>query len=117
MIDIPEHFLPKDEQGREICPKCQKADAECTCPGYDPNQPQLERYSPKVLLEKKGRKGKTVTVINGLPADQCFLRDFAKKLKCQAGSGGTSYVEDGQGVIELQGDHRGLVHKLLKNKG
>lgn len=55
-----------------------------------------------VQLEKKGRKGKGVTVIKGFFHTRQDLEDFARTLKTRCGSGGT--VKDDS--IEIQGDHR-----------
>ena len=63
--------------------------------------------------ETKGRKGKGVTVIRGLPLAPDELASLAKRLKKRCGSGGT--VRDG--VIEIQGDHRDLLVKELEQLG
>ena len=65
-------------------------------------------------LEKKGRGGKTVTVIEGLPLDhdeEVFA--LAKDLRKQLSTGG-SLAED---CIELQGDQRNRAGSWLKEKG
>ena len=63
--------------------------------------------------ETKGRKGKGVTLISGIPLDRERLRDLAKALKQTCGSGGTVK----EGIIEIQGDHRDLLVDALKKKG
>ena len=66
----------------------------------------------RVGRETKGRKGKGVTVITGVPLAGDALADLAKRLKQRCGSGGT--VTDA-GAIEIQGDHRDtLVAELGK---
>ena len=57
----------------------------------------------RVSRTKAGRKGKTVTLVTGLPPAD--LGDVAKELKRLCGSGGS--VKDG--VVEVQGDHRDKV--------
>ena len=52
--------------------------------------------------ETKGRKGKGVTVITGLPLAGAALDELATRLKKRCGSGGTVH----EGMIEIQGDHR-----------
>jgi translation initiation factor 1 len=64
-------------------------------------------------MEKKGRGGKTVTVVYGLPQNEAFLRDLAGDLKRACGTGGA--VVDGG--IELQGDLRDRVRAALVKKG
>ena len=65
----------------------------------------------RVGRETKGRAGKGVTVVTGLPLAQAQLSALAAQLKKRCGSGGT--VRDG--VIEIQGEHRDvLVQELTK---
>jgi translation initiation factor 1 len=64
------------------------------------------RPSPvRVGRETKGRGGKGVTVVTGLPLRADQLAALAARLKRRCGTGGT--VKDG--VIELQGDQRDIV--------
>ena len=67
----------------------------------------------RVRPEKKGRGGKVVTVISGLPLVGNDLRAFAKTLKKRCGGGGA--VKDGN--IELQGDHVDVMVDVLKKQG
>lgn len=80
---------------------------------------QEERHAPapppsdgivRVSRTKAGRKGKTVTLVTGLPHGD--LEAVAKELKRQCGSGGA--VKDG--VVELQGDHRDKVVLALSGR-
>ncbi len=66
-----------------------------------------------IQLEKKGRKGKGVTVIKGFFHTTADLERFARELKTRCGSGGT--VKDD--TIEIQGDHRVTVSAYFKSKG
>jgi translation initiation factor 1 len=63
-------------------------------------------------LEKKGRAGKGVTVVAGLPRNLAFLEGLAKELKRACGCGG-SVVGDS---VEIQGDQRARVRALLQAK-
>ena len=67
----------------------------------------------RVRPEKKGRGGKVVTVISGLPLAGSDLRAFANLLKKRCGGGGT--VKDGN--IEIHGDHVDVVVAHLKKEG
>ena len=67
----------------------------------------------RVRLETKGRKGKAVTVVTGVPLGETELADLGKKLKQKCGAGGT--VKDG--AIEIQGDHRAAVTAALQALG
>jgi len=67
----------------------------------------------RVGRETKGRAGKGVTVITGLPLPDAELEALATRLKRRCGSGGT--VRDR--VIEIQGDHRDLLVSELASLG
>lgn len=69
----------------------------------------------RVGRETKGRKGKGVTVIRGLPLGGEALTALAASLKKRCGSGGT--VDADAGVIEIQGDHRDLLVDELDKLG
>jgi translation initiation factor 1 len=67
----------------------------------------------RIGRETKGRKGRGVTVVTGVPLDETGLKDLGKQLKAQCGAGGT--VKDG--VIEIQGDHRDVLLEELRKRG
>jgi translation initiation factor 1 len=64
-------------------------------------------------MEKKGRGGKTVTVVDGLPRNAAFLKDLSQDLKRACGTGGAVQ----EGAVELQGDLRERVRECLLKKG
>ncbi|WP_100638532.1 translation initiation factor Sui1 [Marinobacter salexigens] len=97
------------EQGR-MCPECRNAVSECTC--GDSRRPESDGIV-RVSRETKGRKGKGVTLVTGIPMDDKELKAYAKVLKAKCGTGGT--VKDG--VVEIQGDQRDLLVPLLEQKG
>ena len=68
----------------------------------------------KIMRDKKGRKGKMVTVVTGFVLTETDLKALAKTLKTTCGSGGT--VKEG-GIIEVQGDHREKVGEKLTSLG
>lgn len=65
------------------------------------------------MRQTKGRKGKGVCLITGLPLTEEELKKLAKELKQRCGTGGT--VKDG--VIEIQGDNRDLLLEELRSRG
>ncbi len=73
-----------------------------------PNQQTL-----KVEASRKGRGGKTVTVISGFQGKPEILADLAKQLKAQCGTGGT--VKENE--IEIQGEHKQKIAEILKKMG
>jgi translation initiation factor 1 len=97
------------EQGR-MCPGCSNPVAECTC--RQSARPAGDGVV-RVSRETKGRKGKGVTLVTGIPLDDKELKAFAKTLKAKCGTGGT--IKDG--VIEIQGDQRDVLVPLLQAKG
>lgn len=66
-----------------------------------------------VLLDKKGRKGKTATIIEGFEEDDAAVEELASELKRKIGTGGSARG----GEILLQGDWREKAASLLKERG
>jgi translation initiation factor 1 len=100
-------------QGR-MCPRCGRAAAACACKAARPaGAPAGSAAVVRVGRETKGRKGKGVTVVTGVPLAGDALDELASQLKRQCGSGGT--VKDG--AIEIQGDHRDLLVAELAKRG
>lgn len=97
------------EQGR-MCPGCRRPVDDCVCGA--PTSPSGDGVV-RVSRETKGRKGKGVTLITGIPLDEKALKSFAKILKARCGTGGT--VKNG--VVEIQGDQRDVLVPLLQEKG
>ena len=96
-----------------MCPGCGKAMAECICRELQARAIPVGDGVVRVSRETKGRKGKGVTLITGVPLDENKLRNLGKQLKRRCGAGGT--VKDR--VIEIQGDHRDLLIEELKKQG
>ncbi len=66
-----------------------------------------------VMLERKGRRGKSVTVVQGLLMNQKRKAFFLKELKAKIGTGGTIKKD----CFEFQGDHCDRLLAELKKKG
>ena len=97
-----------------ICPGCGWPDKDCKCSSQNsPNAAIPTRMVAKLRMEKKGRGGKTVTVVDGLPNNAVFLKDLCSELKRACGTGGAVDA----GMIELQGDLRDRVREYLLKKG
>lgn len=67
----------------------------------------------KIEASRKGRGGKTVTVISGFQGKPETLADLAKQLKAQCGTGGTVKEND----IEIQGEHKQKLLEILTKLG
>jgi translation initiation factor 1 len=94
-----------------LCPQCHQQLSRCQCsrkPAAAPGDGIV-----RVSRETKGRKGKGVTLVSGLPLATAELKSYATKLKKLCGSGGA--VKDG--VIEIQGDHRDRLLAELQGQG
>ncbi|MEE9608983.1 MAG: translation initiation factor Sui1 [Myxococcota bacterium] len=105
-----DRLIYSSDRGR-VCPRCGRPAADCAC-----------RRSPRaaagdgvvrVRREVKGRRGKTVTTISGVPLPQERLLELAGELKRRCGTGGSAKA----GVIEIQGDHREVLVRELEARG
>lgn len=77
----------------------------------------LAQQNLKIMRDKKGRKGKMVTVISGFVLTESDLDALGKTLKTWCGAGGTVKNEAGVQSIEVQGDHRERLAEKLKTLG
>jgi translation initiation factor 1 len=94
-----------------VCPTCRLPTAKCRC-GKEKPVPAGDGIA-RVRRETKGRGGKTVTTVSGVPLAGEALRNLAKDLKRRCGTGGTAK----DGVIEIQGDHRETIMAELSRRG
>jgi len=111
-MKTPSSTLVYSSESGRICSKCSKPSSGCICRKQASSAPVGDGVV-RVARETKGRKGKGVTLINGVPLPADALKKLAKELKQKCGTGGT--LKDG--VIEIQGDHRDVLIELLKAKG
>jgi translation initiation factor 1 len=96
----------------KICRGCGQPERGCRCAAAA-SEPVPDRPVAKLRMEKKGRSGKTVTVVFGLPNNASFLADLSRDLKRACGVGGTA-TPDG---VTLQGDVRDRIRELLIARG
>jgi translation initiation factor 1 len=95
----------------KMCPDCNKPAAKCICRKKQ-SIPKSNGFV-RLMRETKGRKGKGVTLITGVPLDHEGQKKLVKSLKKKLGSGGSLK----NGVIEIQGDHRDILEKELNRLG
>ncbi len=72
-----------------------------------------EKQKLRILLDKKNRKGKEVTLITGFVGSEDDLKELARRLKTKCGVGGSARG----GEILLQGDFRMRAKELLEAEG
>jgi translation initiation factor 1 len=108
--DKSDGIVYSSKYGR-MCPDCGKPVDQCNCR----NKPSTSTGDGivRVSRETKGRKGKGVTVITGVPLDNKAMVKLGKQLKIKCGAGGT--VKNG--TIEIQGEHRDKVIEALQQYG
>lgn len=92
------------------CPGCNQPVARCNC---QQNQAPAGDGIVRIRRETKGRGGKTVTTVSGVPLPPDQLRSLATELKKRCGTGGA--LKDG--VIEIQGEHVELLLSELQRRG
>ncbi|MBT8232499.1 MAG: translation initiation factor [Saprospiraceae bacterium] len=93
--------------------------------GNPENAPEMPKDKPKgadifiadstirIHLEKKGRGGKSVSIIRGLKMTNAMMKDIEKALKSHCGVGGSQK----NGEIIIQGDQRDKIMKYLQSRG
>lgn len=88
--------------------------AEAQPPNLAAPFPTRQRNQPvRVYLERKGRGGKTVSVIKGVMSPLHGKEALVKLLKTRLGAGGAVKDED----LEIQGDHRDNIVAVLTELG
>jgi translation initiation factor 1 len=75
---------------------------------HDPSKQTI-----RVVIDRKRRAGKSVTIASGFQLTAASLSDLAAALKKRCGAGGTA----GDGEIEIQGDHLARVAAELERLG
>lgn len=84
---------------------------EAIAPATPDLPPQQQKLNTQVT--RKGRKGKTVTIISGFQTSDATLKTLLKTLKTSCGAGGA--VKDM--TLELQGDRAAQIIPILRNLG
>lgn len=104
-----------DPKDKVICNICKKLLSDCKCIAED--SAEISKICAVFRIEKVGRGGKTVTVLDQLPRNTIFLEKLSKDLKAKCGSGGSFSIGPKAGVVEVQGDKRDQIKKHLTSLG
>ena len=117
-----DRLVYSSEQGR-MCPACGRSEARCQCRGKGARARVQAREAAaaaqasdgivRVGRSTKGRRGKIVSTVTGVPVPADALAALAGELKRRCGTGGA--LKDG--VIEIQGDHRDALIEELEKRG
>ena len=91
----------------DICAVCGLPKDLCVCEEIAREEQQI-----RIFTEKR-RFGKLMTVVEGIDSSNIDIKDLCTTLKTECACGGTS--KDGK--IELQGDHKNKVKKILIDLG
>jgi translation initiation factor 1 len=108
--DRGDRLVYSTEFGR-LCPQCQRPLKDCVC-GKD-RPASAGDGIVRLHRETKGRGGKAVTLIKGVPLAGQELKELARALKQKCGVGGALKGD----VIEIQGDQRTVVKTELEKRG
>jgi translation initiation factor 1 len=108
--NTPSRLVYSTESGR-LCPQCHRAVAECVC-GKD-RPAALGDGIVRLRRETKGRGGKAVSIVTGVPLAGSELKALAKVLKQRCGVGGSVKGDE----IEIQGDQREVLKTELEKRG
>ena len=108
-----ERLVYSTDRGR-VCSGCGWPADNCQCSSRSgqTNAAVPSRVVAKLRMEKKGRAGKSVTVVYDLPQNAAFLKELCQELKRACGTGG-AVTDD---TIELQGDLRDRIREFLLKK-
>jgi translation initiation factor 1 len=117
-----DRLVYSSEHGR-VCPSCGRSETRCNCRGKGARARIKAREEAdaakasdgivRVGRSTKGRRGKIVSTVTGVPVDATELQTLAAELKRRCGTGGA--LKDG--VIEIQGDHRDTLVEELEKRG
>ena len=99
-------------EGGRMCPACRQPVAHCSCQAAALSTPAGDGVV-RVGRSSKGRGGKTVTLVQGLPLPADELAALGKRLRTACGAGGTTK----EGLLEVQGDHVQRVLDWLTAQG
>lgn len=94
------------------CERCGELEEACTCPPLPKVLTPPEKQTARLNVEKR-KKGKVVTVVRGLAADENDLPGLLGQLKAACGAGGTVKGDE----LEIQGDHLERLRGLLAEIG
>jgi translation initiation factor 1 len=94
------------------CDRCDRLEEDCDCPPPPKVFAAPDKQTACLAVERR-KKGKLVTVVRGLSADQSDLPELLARLKAACGAGG-AFKDD---LLEIQGSHLERIQALLAEIG
>ena len=94
------------------CEHCNQPQETCTCPPPPPVRLDPQKQTARLRIEKR-KRGKLVTLVNGLPAEGNDLPGLLTTLKSRCGAGGA--ITENQ--LEIQGNHLETIRSVLEEIG
>ena len=107
-IEMNEVVYSTDPDWQKKCNKCEKPLDDCIC--AKPMSNTFRNQVAYITRDRKGRGGKTVTVISNLSGD---IKSLQKELQKKCASGGALK----RSTLEIQGDHVKKIRMILEEKG
>lgn len=95
------------------CALCEKPLDQCVCPRNGDGKVRLPKDQPLRIRREKRRKGKNVTIVEGLDPSATDLSAILRQLKSACAAGGTV----SGGLLEIQGEHTKQVMAILTELG
>lgn len=93
--------------------KVNSGELPCEDSTPDPATHRAEQDTLRVVTDRKGRKGKTATIVEGFTCSDEELAEIASGIKTRLGTGGSSRG----GEILIQGDVQAKVTAILRGMG
>jgi translation initiation factor 1 len=94
------------------CDRCGRLEEGCDCPPSPKVFAAPEKQKARLAVERR-KKGKLVTVVRGLSAEESDRSELLIRLKASCGAGGA--LKDG--LLEIQGNHLDRVRDFLAESG
>lgn len=111
MVKAPPSRAVYSTDGGRLCMQCQRPVTACVCGSAKPAA--TGDGIVRIRRETKGRGGKAVTVVEGIPEHPVRLKAICKQLKKRCGVGGSVK----ESIVEIQGDQRAVCQEALSKMG
>ena len=108
IIKMNDVIYSTDPDWKKNCETCGNPNNACTC--GESGMKTFKNQTAYIKIDRKGRGGKTVSIITNLSGD---IKSLQKELQKKCASGGALK----NGSLEIQGDHLKKIRTILEEKG